>query len=324
MNELFTEAGVGAQLSLKPGESATYEVAGTFTGFIDLELSDSPTTSFRVLVAGAEDTGFSGSYTNETKGSQWLRFRAKDTDGETVITGTAECELSEANETLATITDTDGVARVVTTEEGVAITGTLSVSVGVTGALSCDSTLHVAGKTTTASGVGAKAGATVTVEERGNGVVHQTVLTLTETPLTVTDALAYLGTKVYDFPEGRILVLGSTANLAFTTTSVIDDTINSGAAMDWAVGTSAASNATLANGMVDLVPKVDNPTSTTINVAAAATQGALAASAMFDGTGTAKSAYLNVSFPTGTDIDADGTLTVTGNITLTWINLGDY
>jgi hypothetical protein len=33
--------------------------------------------------------------------------------------------------------------------------------------------------------------------------------------------------------------------------------------------------------------------------------------------------YLNLAFATGTDIDADGVLTVTGTITLLWENWGD-
>lgn len=178
---------------------------------------------------------------------------------------------------------------------------------------------------TTYSGAtsGAVNGATVTEHLLAGGVVKQSVIQLAATPMTVTDALAYAGLKIYDFPEGRILVLGSTGSLAFTTTSTIASTINSAANMDWAIGTVTASNITLATTMLDLLPKVDNPTSTTINVAAAATSGMLVASAHFDGTTTAVDAFLNVSFPTNTEIDADGTLTVTGTITITWVNLGD-
>ena len=173
-------------------------------------------------------------------------------------------------------------------------------------------------------GGGAVNGATVSEVDRAAGQIHTSVLTLTATPLTVTDALAYAGVKIYDFPEGRILVLGSTGSLAFTTTSTIASTINSGAGLDWSLGTVTASSETLASTMVDILPKVDNPSSTVINVAAAATTGALAASAQFDGTSTAKDVFLNVGFPTTTDIDADGTLTITGTITITWIQLGDF
>lgn len=184
--------------------------------------------------------------------------------------------------------------------------------------------LELTGHMATSKNVGAPAGTNVTAEERGNSIIHQTVLSLVATPMTVTDALAYASQKIYDFPEGRIAILGSTASLAFTTTSDLATTINSAANMDWSVGSAAASNITLATTMLDLVPKVDNPTSTTINVAAAATAGALAATAQFDGTATALDAYLNVAFPTNTEIDADGTFVISGTITITWAFLGDY
>lgn len=173
-------------------------------------------------------------------------------------------------------------------------------------------------------GGGAVNGGTVSEVDRSSNNVHTSVITLTATPLTVTDALAYAGLKIYDFPEGRVFILGSTGSLTFTTTSALASTINSGAAMDWALGTVTASSITLATTMLDILPKVDNPTSTTINVAAAATTGALVAAAQFDGTATAKDVFLNVSFPTDTEIDADGTLTVTGTITITWVQLGDF
>lgn len=176
---------------------------------------------------------------------------------------------------------------------------------------------------TTTVGVGAKSGATVTATET-ESVVHRTVLTLTDTPLTVTDALAYASTKIYDFPAGRVAILGCTASMAFAVTSARAGTINDDAAMDWAVGTAAASNVTLATTMVDLIPKQDHTLDATDDEYTTAQGAALAAAAQFDGTSQAVDAYLNVSFPTGTDIDADGTMTVTGTVTLTWINLGDY
>jgi hypothetical protein len=171
---------------------------------------------------------------------------------------------------------------------------------------------------------GAATGALATEYGDPQNIVHKTVLTFNALAFTVTDALAYYGTKIYDFPQGRILVLGCTGSLAFTTTSTIASTINSAANMDWALGTATATNITLDTTMVDILPKVDNPTSTVINVAAAATVGALAASAQFDGTTTPIDVFLNVSFPTNTEIDADGTMTVSGTITLTWLGLGDY
>lgn len=175
----------------------------------------------------------------------------------------------------------------------------------------------------TTVGVGAKNGATVTATETLGGV-HRTVLTLTDTPLAVTDALAYGSVKLYDFPAGRVLVLGTTASMAFAVTSDRTTTINDDAAMDWALGSAAASNVTLATSMVDLLPKQDHTLDGAEDAYTTAQGAALAASAQFDGTGTALDMYLNVSFPTGTDIDADGTMTAAGTVTVSWVNLGDY
>lgn len=176
----------------------------------------------------------------------------------------------------------------------------------------------------TPAGVGAAAGTGVVASEQGDGVRHQTVLRLTDAPLTVTDALAYASQKIYDFPAGRILIEGVTSSLQFGVTSTRASTINDSAAMDWSVGSAAASSTTLATTMVDLVPKQDKTLDGVADAYTTAQGAALAASAQFDGTSTALDAYLNVAFPTTTDIDADGTLKISGTITISWVQLGDY
>lgn len=174
------------------------------------------------------------------------------------------------------------------------------------------------------AGAGAKNGATVTASENGNATVHQTVLTLAATPVPVTDALAYASVKLYDFPEGRLSILGVTASVQWAVTTDRTTTINDSASLTWALGTAAASNITLATTMVDLCPKTTKVLAAATTALNTASTAALAAAAQFDGTGTAKDCYLNVGFETNTDIDADGTLTATGTITITWTLLGDF
>lgn len=174
----------------------------------------------------------------------------------------------------------------------------------------------------------------ITADECGVGALRQTVLTLTNVPITITDALAYASVKLYDMPAGRLQFLDCVASLAFTTTSTIASTLNSGVTCSWGIGTAAASNVTLATTMMNLLPGSGESvksftSSTTINVASATVTGFLAAvsaaqlGAIIDGTSTDPDIYLNVSVPTGTDINADATLTVSGTITLTWLNGGD-
>lgn len=175
-------------------------------------------------------------------------------------------------------------------------------------------------------GIGAAA-ATGNVASESMGVVNKTLLTLSAVAIAVTDANAYGGVKLYDFPEGRILILGVTSSIQWAVTTdrtASSGTINDSASLTWALGTAVASNATLATTMVDLIPKTTKVLAAATTALNTASTAALAASAQFDGTGTAKDAYLNAAFETGTDIDNDGTLTATGTILMHWILLGDY
>ncbi len=178
---------------------------------------------------------------------------------------------------------------------------------------------------TTAAGAGAATTLTgMSVTEAGNGVVQKTTFTFTNWTPTIADLTVGVGTKIYDFPEGRIFILGSTGTNTFTTTSVLASTLNASVSCRWGVGTVTQTNATLATTEQDLLPVTTFTSSATIAVANTGTTGALAAAAAFDGTATAKDAFFNISVPTATDIDADATVQVNGSVTITWINLGDY
>ena len=176
---------------------------------------------------------------------------------------------------------------------------------------------------TTANAVGVKNGATVSVVEYGVGEpVHQTVLTLAALPQAIVDTTAeYRGTLIYTFPECRILLLGATARIAQTTTTTIATSIAAGSTGAFALGSAAASAITLTGTMADMLPSTAYTSSTVINTQAAFFAGALAASAQFDGTTTARPVFFNTAIATGT---IDGAQTINGTITLTWINLGDY
>lgn len=161
-----------------------------------------------------------------------------------------------------------------------------------------------------------------------DGITHQTTFNLSAMALTVTDALAYASKKLFTFTEGRINVLGVTSSLAFAVTTDRTDvtgTINDSASLTYALGSVAASNITLSSTMVDLLPKT---TKILDGVAAAYTTVSTAAlgapAAQFDGTTTPQPVYLNVGFETNTQIDHDGILNITGHVTVTWTNLGDY
>lgn len=164
---------------------------------------------------------------------------------------------------------------------------------------------------------------TVTAKHVQFGPFVVTTLTLSDVAQTVTDGTEYQDTKIYDFPEGRISVLGVTATLQQKTTSALASTLNASSTGAIALGTAAATNTSLTGTMVDLLPSTAFTSSATVNVAGTAVTAALAAAAQFDGTATAKDMYLNTAYATTTDVDGNATQTISGTVVVTWINLGD-
>lgn len=175
----------------------------------------------------------------------------------------------------------------------------------------------------TNAGVGAKNGATVSVVEYGDGLVHKTVLTLTATPVTITDdagVAQYGGAgKIYDFPDGAISILSAVVTGALTlgTTGTITDTYAGGVSL----GTdTATTGATLTGTEANIMAEADVAAATAkvATIAGASTT----AVAPLDGTGTAKDMYLNfVVDDSGTH--TSGTGTFTGTVSVVWTSAGD-
>lgn len=162
----------------------------------------------------------------------------------------------------------------------------------------------------------------VTVSESGDGTFHQTVFTLAAVPVTMRDTEQGGGVKIYDFPLGRIQRIGATGTIAVTTTSVLADTLNTGVTCNWGVGSTTQASATVATTEQDFVNVTAFTSSATINVAGANATGVGAAVlASLDGTSTAVDAFLNLAVALNTDIDGDASVTVSGTIKITWVNL---
>ncbi len=172
-------------------------------------------------------------------------------------------------------------------------------------------------------------GATVRVQEYGDGILHKTVITCTRTPVTITDdagVAQYGGTgKLYDFPAGLINTLGAVIDGSVTlgTTGTIIDTWAGGVARGTVTATTGS---TLTGTEADIMPEVDVAAATSkvavvdaVSVATALTESG---ARWLDGTSTAKDLYLNLVV----DDDAShtsGTGTFTGTVVIHWINLGD-
>lgn len=177
----------------------------------------------------------------------------------------------------------------------------------------------------TAVNVGAKNGSTVSVVEYGfGGFLHKTVLTLAATPITVADATAGGGVKLYTFPEGVITIQAGSFNVVPTVTSVLASTLHASTTIDCGVGSASAGAGALTTTEDDIIDSANATSSATINVAGAAAKAVrTTAPVNLDGSSAAKTANFNIGVATATDIDADATIVLTGTVTILWLFGGD-
>lgn len=173
--------------------------------------------------------------------------------------------------------------------------------------------------------VGTKAGGSTVQATEGGVRFNQTVITFTNTPITMVDdgVDECVGSmKVYDFPAGAILFFGACADLAVVKSG---SGINADFDGDFSVGTAvAAADPSLTSTEADIIASTATPQA----VAGATTAKAFASGAginsgsAFDGTTTAKDMYLSFLIDYG-DQSGGGTLLVTGTLTVSWLNVGD-
>lgn len=164
-------------------------------------------------------------------------------------------------------------------------------------------------------GVGAKTGSTVTVAESGFGSLHKTILTFTDTPVTITNgASEWTGTLIYTFPTAKILPVAAHGVCNLTTTSVIATSTN-GATATMAFG-SVTDDGTHTGTKADFCGDENVATSSTISVAAADTTFELDAAATTWLAATPQKIYMNIKCATDS---INATLLVNGYFTLTWM-----
>jgi hypothetical protein len=173
----------------------------------------------------------------------------------------------------------------------------------------------------TGANLGTKNGSTVAVAEYGTGYGHTTVFTLTSTPVTVANVTgaSFGGLKLYDFPEGRIMIVGGTASFSFDWSASDIGAAGSG---DFSLGTTISADATLGGTDVDIMASTAMLDPFVSGVGTGS--GALVNNTAFDGTGTAKDLNLNIIIDDADVADAASDIVyVTGTITVKWDFLGD-
>jgi len=231
------------------------------------------------------------------------------------------------------VSDTTGNVTITQTGSNMSVTWTAAGGFDFVGPIALDATtisttLGVTGVSTlagiiTTNGNGAIVADKATAVENLNET-HKTTLTFTLTgdnDLDLADGDHGTGIQVYDFPAGHILILGATIDASVTTSANYDTSPNDVFVVSCGTEVGADDNA-LTGTEVDIIPSTELDT-----VGATALtldwHAALAASAQFDGTGTAKDLYVNVACTAASATGAN-TYAITGTLTVTWINLGDY
>lgn len=176
-------------------------------------------------------------------------------------------------------------------------------------------------------GKGAPAGTGILAEENGiAGAIQQTVIKFTNAPVTVanTTGASFGSQKIYDFPLGRILIIGGRM-YPFTLTWTDTDIAAAGSG-DISLGTTATADATLNSTDVDIMAStalLDPFVLGVGGVGAAGLGGTLVNNTFFDGTATAKDLYINLIIDDADVADeASDIVLLNGNINISWINLG--
>jgi hypothetical protein len=255
--------------------------------------------------------------------SLFYRFDAlTDWDGTVVLRSTKDQQTYEIIDTFTT-TDENGATITATEDANYSFQCTVFTAGTAAVTLTNQSTSEIAAESAGTVPIG-----TVTAEELGDNVIHKTLLRLTSVPVSVasvTTGNGVGGTKIYDFPEGRLNVLGTMADLSFVIAA--DDQADFTDATpegDAGIGTVAPANAdALGTDATD----DDFATSTALTMAAysANVQCPSEAALQFDGTSTAIDMYVNLLIDAA-DIDDGVTTTVyaSGTVIVTWTNLGDF
>jgi len=164
----------------------------------------------------------------------------------------------------------------------------------------------------------------VSAVEYGDGISHQTVLTVNSLALTIADGAFDDGEKIYTFPEGRILVEG----VVVTMISSITTNFNASVADLFVMGmgtttTSVNADGTITSTEVSLMPSTSNDT-VAGTVTAFTNDVPLLVSAQFDGTTTATAAFINMGIPAANDSGANTNQLAGTQVILSWKFLGDY
>jgi len=153
--------------------------------------------------------------------------------------------------------------------------------------------------------------------------IHKTTLNLVNALVAIVDSGGAAGgqgsLKIYDWPEGSIVLIGALYNLTITR---VGTAITATAAAVGALGTVApgAGDSTLTGTEANIIPS----TAGTLTGGVGTLKSFNAApAAPFDGTTTPVDVLLNIAVPDA-GITANDSFSVTGTVVILWSDIGDY
>jgi hypothetical protein len=148
--------------------------------------------------------------------------------------------------------------------------------------------------------------------------VERVTVHLDAVSLAVASADDYGSVAFVNLPDRNILCLGCEADLSIVKGNVTNGMV-AATDLDIAIGTAAASNSTLSSTMVNILPKQDVDTNAvTVTLRA----HGLAATGVVTGIVDSPTSTLYINCAPG-NITADDTLSITGNVTLYLVDLGN-
>jgi len=190
----FTAVGVGVSFLVKAGDDYSYSLSGTFVATCRIETSNSAGVSWD-LIESSTTAIASTTRTNNTGRDFLVRWNCVAFTSGTAVTTAADVDIL-----LSEIVNLRGVPVVQVTEAGQEVTGDQTVT----------------GATTTQKNIGTAA-AGMTVVENGDGSHHTTTITLAGVLPAITGGVDQaVGTLLYTFPAGDVVVNHAKMNVAIT------------------------------------------------------------------------------------------------------------
>lgn len=295
-------------------------------GSIDIDaaaLKDVTIGGGQVAITGVDNVGGAISLTTNTGTSETITITNTVGTGAGAITLTSTAggmTVNGGSGADISVTSTGKSINLTSTEaasDGIAITA----STGAGGVTITGGTGGVNAKS--AANVGAVVAGTCTAVEYEVNGHHRTVLSLLGgATFNLDDKNDGNGIKIYDFPEGNVVVLGAFMDAVVTSAATV--TTSYVMSVGTAIGTDGEQ--TLTNTEADFVASC-TVTCGGGNEDAHGVSALTAAGLVmvpFDGTGGGKDVYLNAAVAAG-DISAESAIAaVSGTIVIEWIYLGDF